>query len=64
MPVACLWVKAFNIPLSTLHSCKVHALLLGPHAIFLSHHTPGEAQLAVFDDLSPSQHDCDAPVES
>lgn len=64
MPVACEWVKAFNIPLSTLQSCNVPALFLGPHATFLSHQPPGEAQLSVFDDLSLFQHDCDAPVES
>lgn len=51
--------QGFQYSIVNLAVCNVHALFLGPHATFLSHHTPGEAQLSVFNDLTPSQRDCD-----
>lgn len=64
MPVACLWGKAFNIPLSTLQSATSMLSSFGPHTTSLSYHQPGQAQLSVFNDLNSFQSDCDAPVES
>lgn len=64
MPVAYLWGKAFNIPLSTLQSASSMLRSSGPHTTLLSHHQPGEAQLSVFNDLNSSQSDCDALVEA
>lgn len=64
MPVAYLWGKALNIPLSTLQSATSMLRSSGPHTTLLSHHQPGEAQLSVFNDLNSSQSDCDALVEA
>lgn len=63
LPVGRGFLSIPRYAIVNLAAANVHALFLGPHATFLSHHPHGEVQLAVFDDLIPSQHDHDAPVE-